>query len=125
MVIGVPKELKNNENRVSIIPFGVEDLQKSGHTILVQSQAGSGSGFDNDAYSQAGAEIIDSPNEIFQKADLIVKVKEPQPEEYPLIRPNQILFTYFHFAADEILTSRIRETKAIYFVSLSKKVAPY
>ena len=95
MVIGVPKEVKNNENRVSIIPFGVEDLQKSGHTILVQSQAGSGSGFDNDAYSQAGAEIIDSPNEIFQKADLIVKVKEPQPEEFPLIRPNQILFTYF------------------------------
>ena len=75
MVIGVPKELKNNENRVSIIPFGVEDLQKSGHTILVQSQAGSGSGFDNDAYSQAGAEIIDSPNEIFQKADLIVKIE--------------------------------------------------
>ncbi|SVE62224.1 uncharacterized protein METZ01_LOCUS515078, partial [marine metagenome] len=99
MVIGVPREVKNNENRVSIIPFGVEDLQKSGHTILVQSQAGSGSGFDNEAYSQAGAEIIDSPNEIFEKADLIVKVKEPQPAEFPLIRPNQILFTYFHFAA--------------------------
>ena len=113
MVIGVPKEVKNNENRVSIIPFGVEDLKKSGHTILVQSQAGSGSGFDNEAYSQAGAEIIDSPNEIFQKADLIVKVKEPQPEEFPLIRPDQVLFTYFHFAADETLTSRMRETKAI------------
>ena len=72
MVIGVPKEIKNNEKRVSIIPFGVEDLKREGHSILVQSQAGSGSGFSDEIYAQAGAEIIDSPAEIFQKADLII-----------------------------------------------------
>jgi alanine dehydrogenase len=104
MVIGVPKEIKNNENRVSIIPFGVEDLEKYGHTILVQSQAGSGSGFDDESYQLAGAEIIESPEEIFERADLIIKVKEPQPEEYVMIRENQIVFTYFHFAANEALT---------------------
>ena len=113
MVIGVPKEIKNNENRVSIIPFGVEDLKKYGHTILVQSQAGSGSGFDDESYQLAGAEIIESPEEIFERADLIIKVKEPQPEEYVMIRENQIVFTYFHFAANEALTLSMIASKSI------------
>ena len=113
MVIGVPKEINNNESRVSIIPFGVEDLKKAGHSILVQSQAGSGSGFSDEIYAQAGAEIIKSPAEIFQKADLIIKVKEPQPDEYGMICENQIVFTYFHFAANESLTAAMINSKSI------------
>jgi len=113
MVIGVPKEIKNNESRVSIIPFGVEDLKNAGHSILVQSQAGSGSGFSDEIYAKAGAEIIKSPSEIFQKADLIIKVKEPQPDEYGMICKNQIVFTYFHFAANESLTTEMVNSKSI------------
>ena len=113
MVIGVPKEIKNNESRVSIIPFGVEDLKKAGHSILVQSQAGSGSGFSDEIYAQAGATIIKSPAEIFQKADLIIKVKEPQPDEYGMICEDQIVFTYFHFAANESLATGMINSKSI------------
>ena len=113
MVIGVPKEIKNNEKRVSIIPFGVEDLKKSGHSILVETGAGAGSGFDDDLYLNSGAEIIESSTEIYQKADLIIKVKEPQPEEYELIQSNQIVFTYFHFAADKNLTLGMIDSKSI------------
>jgi len=113
MIIGVPKEIKNNENRVSIIPFGVEDLKKSGHTILMQSQAGLGSGFDDESYLEAGAQIVESSAEIFQKAEFIIKVKEPQPEEYTMIREDQIVFTYFHFAANEALTKVMIDSKSI------------
>lgn len=113
MVIGVPKEIKNNENRVSIIPFGVEDLHRSGHSILVQSNAGSGSGFNDEAYLKAGAQIANTPAEIFEKADLIIKVKEPQPDEYSMIREDQIVFTYFHFAANESLAMGMIDSKSI------------
>ena len=96
MIIGIPKEIKNNENRVSIIPFGVEDLSKSGHQIIIQSQAGIGSGFTDDVYKQAGGKIVDTPDEIFQKSDIIIKVKEPQSEEIQMIQKDQIIFSYFH-----------------------------
>ena len=97
MVIGVPKEIKNNENRVSILPFGVEDLSKFGHKVIIQSQAGCGSGFTDDDYKRSGAQIINSSENIFQQSDLIIKVKEPQPEEIQMIRKNQIIFTYFNY----------------------------
>ena len=113
MLIGVPKEIKNNENRVSILPFGVEDLKNSGHEVLIQSQAGCGSGFDDKSYRESGAVIVDNPDEIFQRADQIVKVKEPQPEEFAMIREDQTIFTYFHFAADEKLTCGMRDTKSV------------
>jgi len=113
MIIGVPKEIKPDEYRVSMLPVGVETLHKSGHTVLVEKSAGEGSGFSDDDYKQAGAVIIDSPEEAYSKADMIVKVKEPLPSEYKLIKEDQILFTYFHFAASEELTRAIIKTNAI------------
>ena len=113
MIIGIPKEIKNNENRVSIIPFGVEYLTHAGHTVLIEAGAGSGSGFLNDDYIQAGAEIVNSAPAIFQKADMIVKVKEPQPEEVKMIRNSQVVFTYFHFAADKTLTQSMVDSNSV------------
>ena len=113
MKIGIPKEIKNNENRVSILPFGVEDLSKSGHQLIIQSDAGIGSGFTDDAYKDSGASIVQSPVEVFEQSDIIIKVKEPQPEEIQMIRKDQIIFTYFHFSADEKLTRGILDTQAI------------
>lgn len=113
MIIGVPKEIKNNENRISMIPFGVEELTKAGHQVLVENNGGLGSGFTNEQYIAAGATIIDTAAEIFAKADMIVKVKEPQPVELEMIREGQIVFTYFHFAADRQLTLDFLKTKAI------------
>ena len=113
MIVGIPKEVKNNENRTSIIPFGVEDLSKYGHQILIQSHAGVGSGYSDKDYSAAGALIVDSSEEIFQKSDLIIKVKEPQSEEIKMIRNDQIIFTYFHFAADKKLTICMKNSGAI------------
>ena len=113
MIIGVPKEIKNNENRVSLIPFGVEELTNLGHKVIIQKKAGIGSGFDDNVYINAGAKIFDNADQIYQEADLIVKVKEPQPVEYSKIRKNQIVFTYFHFAADKTLTYEIKKSKSI------------
>ncbi|MDP6852400.1 MAG: alanine dehydrogenase [Candidatus Marinimicrobia bacterium] len=113
MIIGIPKEIKNNENRVSLLPFGVEDLSRLGHTVIVQSNAGTGSGFVDNDYLKAGAKIVESPEEVFAHADMIVKVKEPQPEEYNLIREDQVVFTYFHFAASEELTRGMADTGSI------------
>ena len=113
MIIGIPKEVKNNENRVSLIPFGVEDLCKNGHTVIVEQNAGTGSGFSDEDYSAAGARIEPSAKVIFDQADMIVKVKEPQPDEIKMIRPNQIIFTYFHFAASKELTESMIETSSI------------
>jgi alanine dehydrogenase len=113
MIIGIPKEIKNNENRVSMIPFGVEELTALGHKVLIENNAGIGSGFTNEDYSKAGAEIIQTAVEIFKTADMIIKVKEPQPVEVKMIRENQIVFTYFHFAADEGLTRGIIKSKSI------------
>jgi len=113
MIVGIPKEIKNNENRVSMLPFGVEELSKSGHRILVEHNAGIGSGFTDEQYHAAGALIEGSANKIYNNADIIVKVKEPQPEEVEMIRKNQIIFTYFHFAADQKLTNGIIKTGCI------------
>jgi len=107
MIIGVPKEIKDNEKRVSLTPFGALELSKSNHTVLIQKNAGVGSGFSNEKYVKAGAQIIDSREEIFNEAEMIIKVKEPQPDEVDLIKDNHIIFTFFHFAADEQLTNGI------------------
>src|SRR4051812_773291 len=98
MIVGVPKEIKNNENRVGLVPSGVKALKTHGHTVLVQTHAGHGIGLTDDDYRKAGATIIETPKEIFAKAEMIVKVKEPLPEEYNLLREGQILYTYLHLA---------------------------
>lgn len=104
MIVGVPKEIKRDEYRVGMLPVGAEELVAAGHRVLVEKGAGLGSGLHDEEYAVAGAEMVDGPQEIFARADMIVKVKEPQPSEYALIRPGQILFTYFHFAASRELT---------------------
>jgi alanine dehydrogenase len=104
MIIGVPKEVKLDEYRVAMLPVGVEELTRRGHKVLIEHSAGVGSGLLDSEYEAAGAEIMDKPADIFARADMIVKVKEPQASEYPLIRPGQTVFTYFHFAADRELT---------------------
>jgi alanine dehydrogenase len=104
MNIGVPKEIKNNENRVSVTPAGVKELVKHGHTVYVQHTAGEGSGFGDDEYVTAGAVILATIEEVYAIADMIVKVKEPIEPEYKLVKPGQLLFTYFHFASDRALT---------------------
>lgn len=104
MLIGVPKEIKRDEYRVAMLPVGVEELVAAGHKVLIESGAGLGSGIPDQAYQEQGAELVASAKEIFARADLIVKVKEPLPAEYPLIRPGQAVFTYFHFAASRELT---------------------
>ena len=103
MIIGVPKEIKSDENRVSLLPFGVDVLVKSGHKVIVEDSAGLGSGFNNEIYIKSGAEIISNAKDVYKRADLIVKVKEPQVSEYSLIREGQMIFTFFHFAAEEEL----------------------
>jgi alanine dehydrogenase len=113
MIIGVPKEIKTNENRVGLLPVGVQTLKSFGHTVLVETKAGVGSGFDDDAYAKAGAKIMKTAKEVYHKADMIVKVKEPIKPEYSLIRDGQILFTYFHFAASKELTLAMMKTKAV------------
>jgi alanine dehydrogenase len=113
MIIGVPKEIKNNEYRVGMIPGGVRTLNEAGHTVLVQKKAGEGSGISDDDYRTAGAELIDTPEALYDRADMIVKVKEPMPVEYGLIREDQILFTYLHLAPDPVLTSALAGSKCI------------
>ena len=113
MKIGIPKEIKNNENRVSITPGGVQAFVKRGHEVFIQTQAGANSGFSDEAYKKVGAQILSSAEEVFAIAEMIIKVKEPIPVEYPLIRPNQLLFTYFHLAADEELTKAMMQTNAV------------
>jgi len=104
MIVGVLKEIKTEENRVCMTPAGVEIMRQNGHTVLVEKNAGRGSGFNNKIYSDAGAEIIDTPKEIFKRAKMVMHVKEPLPAEYDLIRKDQIIFTYLHLAAAEELT---------------------
>ena len=104
MVIGVPTEIKNNENRVGITPGGVYELTKRGHTVYIQKDAGINSGFVNQQYIDAGANILDTIEEVYAIAQMIVKVKEPIAPEYTLIKKDQIVFTYFHFASSEPLT---------------------
>lgn len=113
MIIGVPKEIKNNENRVALTPAGVTELRKHGHTVYVQADAGKGSGFTDEQYTQAGAGILPTIEEVYGIAEMIIKVKEPIAGEYPLIKENQLLFTYFHFASSEPLTHAMIERKAV------------
>lgn len=113
MIIGVPKEIKSDEYRVAIIPAGVEEMQKRGHTVIVEKGAGSGSGIPDQEYEQAGAKLVDEPGEIYDKAQLVMKVKEPLPSEYPLLKECQIVFTFFHFAASKQLTDAARKAKVV------------
>lgn len=113
MIIGVPKEIKNNENRVGLTPASVQEYVKRGHTVYVQSTAGNGSGFTDEMYIGAGAQILPTIEDVYGIAKMIVKVKEPIAPEYPLIRENQLLFTYFHFAASEELTMAMIKSKSI------------
>ena len=106
-VIGVPNEIKTHEYRVAMIPVGVEELTRAGHKVLIQAGAGQGSGISDDRYRENGAEIVATPEDVWNNADLVVKVKEPLPVEWPLMRPSQIVFTFFHFAADERLTRTV------------------
>lgn len=113
MIVGVPKEIKNKENRVAMVIAGVRALTQAGHKVLVQNNAGQGAGITDDDYKKAGATLIANAKEIYDKSDMIVKVKEPLPEEYPLLRENQILYTYLHLAADERLTKALMERKIV------------
>lgn len=113
MKIGIPKEIKNNENRVGMTPSGVAELVKHGHQVVVQHTAGEGSGFADEDYVAAGAKILPAIEDIYSAADMIVKVKEPIEPEYPLIREGQVVFTYFHFASDRELTLAMIKSKAI------------
>jgi alanine dehydrogenase len=113
MVIGVPKEIKNNENRVALTPAGVTELLKSGHTVYVQVNAGEGSGFPDEEYIAAGATMLPTIEEVYGIAEMIMKVKEPIAAEYDLIKENQLLFTYFHFASSEELTNVMLEKGAV------------
>ncbi|SFR53682.1 alanine dehydrogenase [Maribacter stanieri] len=113
MIVGIPKEIKNNESRVGMTPGGVFELVKNGHKVYVQSEAGEGSGFFNQDYQQAGAIILDTIGQVYAMSEMIVKVKEPIAEEYDLIQEGQILFTYFHFASSEALTKAMIKQKAV------------
>jgi alanine dehydrogenase len=113
MLIGVPKEIKPDEYRVALTPAGAEMLKKAGHDLIIETNAGLGSGFTDDYYESAGAEIVDTSDEVWARAEMIMKVKEPIRPEWPKIRAGQVVFTYFHFAADEELTKAFLDTKAI------------
>lgn len=113
MKVGVPKEIKNNENRVGMTPSGVAELIKHGHTVFVQHTAGEGSGFSDDAYVRVGAQILPAIEDVYAQADMIVKVKEPIEPEYALVRQGQVVFTYFHFACEEELTRAMMKSGAV------------
>ena len=113
MLIGVPKEIKTNENRVGLVPSGAEALVGNGHTVFVETGAGEGSGFADAAYVAAGATILPTADEVWAKADMIIKVKEPIKVEWPRMKKGQVMYTYFHFAADEPLTRAVMESGAI------------
>src|SRR5271166_1166293 len=110
MIVGVPKEIKTDEYRVAMIPVGAYELTRAGHTVLLQAGAGQGSGISDEQHAANGAVIVPSAADVWKRADLVVKVKEPLPEEWPLLRPGQVVFTYFHFAADEALTRAVMKS---------------
>lgn len=113
MIIGVPKEIKNNENRVAVTPAGVTEFKRHGHTVYVQATAGEGSGIADEDYVEAGAQILPTIQDVYAKAEMIIKVKEPIQEEYELIKKDQLLFTYFHFASYEPLTHAMIKSGAV------------
>lgn len=113
MIVGVPKEIKKAENRVAIVPAGVETLASAGHQVIIETNAGAGSGIPDELFAKAGARIAGSNGEVFQKAEMIVKVKEPLPTEYPLFREGQIVFTFFHLAPAPDLTQAMLKAKIV------------
>jgi alanine dehydrogenase len=113
MIVGILKEIKAEENRVSMTPAGVEVMKHNGHTVLVEKEAGQGSGFNDRAYQDAGAEIVPSPKDIYERSDMVMHVKEPLAPEYDLIREGQIVFTYLHLAAAEELTRTLIESGSV------------
>ncbi len=113
MIIGIPKEIKNNENRVGMTPAGVAELVRHGHQVVFQHTAGEGSGFADAEYVRSGAQVLPSIEDVYAQAEMIVKVKEPIEPEYALVRPGQLLFTYFHFACDRQLTDAMLSSRAV------------
>ncbi len=113
MIVGVPKEIKSNENRVSLVPAGAQALAGRGHSVIIQQGAGLGSGFSDDMYRSAGAEVVADVDEIWTRSEMIMKVKEPIEIEYSRMRDGQIIFTYFHFAADEKLTHAVLDSRCV------------
>lgn len=113
MIVGILKEIKSEENRVCMTPAGAEVMAQNGHQVLVEKSAGAGSAFTDEMYTAVGAEIVETAAEVYARAEMVMHVKEPQPEEYEHIRENQIVFTYFHFAASEELTRAMIERKAV------------
>src|SRR5437899_12696016 len=111
MILGIPKEIKDHEFRVGLTPDGARTLVKAGHRVLVEAGAGAGSGLDDPSYRAAGAEVVSDKTALFERADLIVKVKEPLPAEYPLFRKSQALFTYLHLAANRPLAERLMDRR--------------
>ena len=113
MIIGVPKEIKSNENRIALVPAGGEALVSEGHQVLVESGAGIGSGFPDENYSSVGCEIVQAAADVWSRSDMIMKVKEPIPSEWPMLRHDQVVFTYFHFAASEELTRAVMDSGCV------------
>ena len=113
MIVGVPKEIKSSENRVALTPAGVIEFSKRGHTVYVQTAAGEGSGFSDQEYASAGAQLLPTIEEVYQRSEMILKVKEPIQQEYNLIRADHLVFTYFHFASSEELTHAMIKSKAV------------
>jgi alanine dehydrogenase len=113
MIVGILKEIKTLENRVCMTPAGVEEMRDHGHKVLVEKNAGIGSGFEDKAYQAAGAELVKTAKEIYGRAEMVMHVKEPLPVEYPLIRKDQIVFTYLHLAADEKQTKALMKSKCV------------
>src|ERR1700737_2118347 len=111
MIIGVPKKIKEQEQRIALVPSAAEQLTRRGHTVLVEKNGGVGSGYPDEEYQKCGAEIVDLAKDVFTRADLIVKVKEPLPPELPLLRKGQILFTYLHLAASKALTEALLKSR--------------
>lgn len=110
MIVGVPKEIKSDEYRVAMVPAGVEELTRAGHTVLIQAGAGAGSGISDEMYTANGAEIVAEETDVWKRSEMVVKVKEPLPDEWPLMRSGQTVFTFFHFAADEVLTRAVMKS---------------
>ena len=113
MIIGVPKEVKADENRVGMLPVGARALVEAGHTVYIEREASHGAGVPDADHIEAGALLLDTADDIYGEAEMIVKVKEPQPEEFERIREGQVVITYFHFAASEELTRGIAETRSV------------
>ncbi|CAA7601985.1 Alanine dehydrogenase/pyridine nucleotide transhydrogenase, N-terminal [Acididesulfobacillus acetoxydans] len=113
MIIGVPKEIKNNENRVALTPAGVMTLHKAGHRVMIENNAGVGSGINNGEYVAAGGEILATPAQVYASAEMIMKVKEPLPAEYPFFQDGQLLFTYLHLAPEPVLTAALLKKNVV------------